>query len=614
MCGIFGYIKGDHWQHTGHRNSLSHRGPDEFKSWEDEAIYLSHSRLSIVALDNGSQPFVSSDLITLVNGEIYNYAEIKTILMAEGERFSTSSDCEVVHNGFRKYGKEIFNKLQGIYSVAIWDRRVSQLTIVRDPVGVKPLYFIDDGQKVGFASEIKSFFIELEGHGASVDQHAMSEFLYYRYVRSHRTMFEGISKVLPGQIIQFDGAQKNIDFIRVPKDTLNSNSRLESQHKVVEALNKSVQAQLMGEVASGVYLSGGIDSSTICALCSIYSTRELRSYCVDFEEYKDNSESVFASMVAEVYQTSHTNVTVSIADVIANWFEMAWHYDEPMGDAAVIPTYLVSKIAASDGVKVIFAGEGADELFAGYEKYKRIFNLFCDNESTSRESIEDEWVSSTTVFDCQALRDLGVHNELSEEISELQKQDIPKLYKDGATVVKSLLKTDQRSMLAENYLMKADKMTAASGLEERVPFLDLRFMELAKTIKLKHMIENEAGIYEEKALLKSGFSNILPMQIITRKKKGYGTPTDQWFKLALGELLEIRLERSFLLNTMNIDYIRGLLLDHRSGKRRNNVKLWSLLCLDLWHYIFIEACGDLSRVNWSDYAPSFDHGVTEGRG
>ena len=370
---------------------------------------------------------------------------------------------------------------------------------------MKPLYFLDNGEKVAFASEIKSFFLELKGHRPSVDEKSMAEFLYYRYVRSHRTMFEGVSKVLPGQIVQFNRNQKNTFSIHTPKSSLESSSRLESQHRVVEALTKSVQAQLLGEAQSGVYLSGGIDSSTICALCSIYSTRPLRSYCVDFKEHKDNSESVFAGLVANEYRTKHKNVTVSLSDVLANWFEMAWHYDEPMGDAAVVPTYLVSKIAALDGVKVIFAGEGADELFAGYEKYKRIFNLSHESENVSRERIEDEWISSTTVFDAQALQDLGIARQMSQEIARSQKKDIPDCYQDAAALVKSLLVTDQRSMLAENYLMKADKMTAASGLEERVPFLDLRFLEIARTINFDHMTNNESGSYEEKALLKMAF-------------------------------------------------------------------------------------------------------------
>lgn len=609
MCGIFGYNLTGSLVGGEFSNTLGHRGPDSFAEWSDESVYLSHSRLSIVALQNGAQPFVDTELVTMVNGEIFNFAELKSQLISRGAKFITNSDCEVIHHGYKYYGQHIFSKLEGIFAVAIWDRKEKSLTLARDPQGVKPIYYYQRGVDFAFTSEIKSFFLDVEGIIPKVNENALSEFLFYRYVRSSDTLFESIYKLCPGEIISYKNGEISKNLFSSDCDIRSPKSYIEAQHRLVEILSNSVQSQLMGDADIGIYLSGGIDSSTICALTTIYSTRSIRSYCVEFEEYPDHSEAVYAEQVANTFGTIHRNVNVSLRDVIENLFLMGWHYDEPMGDAAVAPTFLVSKVAASDGIKVILAGEGSDELFAGYSKYQILYNLAKSQTVYDQAELLNTWINCISVFDLNDLRALGVDRCQLDVLLSSVSADISKTKLTAENLVKSLLLTDQNSMLAENYLMKADKMTSAHGLEERVPFLDLPFVSFCRKLEVDQMVAINGGVYEEKKIIKNAFSNLLPLDIINRKKKGYGTPTSIWFKNELKILMSERIRKSTILKRFNQEYIIKLLDDHVNGRKNQNVKLWALLALDLWHYIYIENFAKIYNIDWDTYAPEFKEKV-----
>lgn len=597
MCGIFGIIKTDGFEKKfNNLNSLSHRGPDDYFFYESQKIFLSHSRLKIMDKANGRQPFIDNErkVVTAVNGEIYNFSELRASLVQEGIKFKTSSDCEVIHQGYMTYGESFFHKLIGIFAFSIWDEKKEKLILCRDHAGVKPLYYHHDKDNLSFSSEIKSLIIEA-GVDPQVCNEALTEYLFYRYVRSNKTLFNNIYKLLPGDCLIVRKGEIEIKKLTYSNQDIGELFP-EKRHKFLSTLNEVVRSQLISDgVNFGVYLSGGIDSSSIAAISSIFSPQRLFSYCVEFDDYPDNSEATFAKLVGEHFNTNHKTLTLKMSDIKENLLKIAWHYDEPMGDAAIIPTYFVSRLANEDSVKVVFAGEGADELFAGYTKYKEMIEAFKKNNFSDMPEI---WEKNISVFNLSELSSLGFDvNEIKDELNSesfLSKQNIDDF-------VQSLLETDQESMLSENYLMKADKMTMAFGIEERVPFLDQRIVSFARQLSWKDMSTRYDSSITEKAILKDSLHTILPVDIISRKKKGYGTPTDIWFKNDMYDLLINRLNKSSILASLDTKFINHLLDEHKNNLAKNNVKLWSLLALDLWHFVHIKNKSRIDDLNLEKY-------------
>jgi len=532
-------------------------------------------------------------MVLVCNGEIYNYQTLKLELMSKGYKFKTNSDSEVIVHGYEDQGSAFFSRLNGMFAFALWDATINSLLLARDPSGMKPLYYLERDKRFAFASEMKAL-VNFDKTHSGINEEVLADYLFWRYVPNAQTMYKDIKKLLPGQILVInDGTISEVLSIG-PYASKIAPVRSEPRNIALlsSCLSSAVERHLMSEVPVGVFLSGGIDSSTIAGLSSIFSFEQIFSFCVYFRDFPEGSEVGFAESVARYYETNHHNVEVCLDDVIRELPLIAWHYGEPMGDGAVIPTYFVSKYAEKF-VKVILAGEGSDEQFAGYDKYHQMLGRF-------RYGIVDHTTLSRAYRDFISVFSLGQLSLLLKDFDAgLQEHKLntmldPVFYNHQSDdeLLKSMLLFDRSSMLAENYLMKGDKMTMAHGVEERAPFLDREILSFSSKLDVNLLYKISSDGLREKHILKKAVSGIIPIEIVNRKKKGYGTPTHVWLRNELGELFEKRIKRSTVFEMFfNLDYIHELSGRHRSGKEDHRTRIWSLLALDLWFEIFITRGG-----------------------
>lgn len=605
MCGIVGFNWHDEKLLEQMMAAVAHRGPDESGSYLDDYISLGHQRLKIIDLVTGKQPIHNEDnsLHIIFNGEIYNYPELRQCLLQKGHRSYTNTDTEVILHAYEEYGANCVTLFNGIFAFAIWDSNKKQLFLARDRLGIKPLYYYAKGDRFIFASELKAI-LECESVPRNVDLDALNEFFIFRYVPSDKTLIKDIHKLLPAHTMTVNRNETRLlQYWDIAEQTTNKPDDYYIDN-LRNLLRQAVKQQLISDVPLGLSLSGGIDSTCVLALMSEI-TSNIKTFSVGFGSETEN-ELDSARFAANYFGTDHYEIEVVEKD-LELLPEMVWQLDEPIGDAATLPTYVLAKFAKKQ-VTVLLAGEGGDELFAGYDNYKlmilgdRLSNLvptaIKHNLPTTVSHLQDfsnirRAIEFISIEDKQAqylsLIRLFTEAEHKKLGNFSQANRTGNYFPEDMGLLNKLLYFGIKTWLPNDFFMKADKMTMAHAIEERVPILDHNIVEFAFSIPPQLKLKGTNGKY----IFKKAMAGLLPKQIINRRKRGYNAPMDYWFKHSLRNTLEQLLYES-RHDYYNKEYVLDLLNSFQGTGKNYNLnfpnaqKLWSILVFEMWHRLFIE--------------------------
>jgi asparagine synthase (glutamine-hydrolysing) len=632
MCGICGKLvwndpRGVSEQLVREMSAvLAHRGPDGSGEhvWNDAtvAIGLGHRRLSIIDLsDAGRQPMSNDDGTVWVihNGEIYNFRELRAELETLGYRFHSKTDTEVIVRAYEAWGTSCVERLQGMFASAVWDQSRRRLFIARDRVGIKPLYYVARPDSLLFASELKALMQD-PTLDTQVDDSALDRYLAFGYVPAPDTIFPSVKKLPPAHTLTWEDGRMRIEpyWRYQPADgTEPRRSDGEWLEEFESVLERAVARQMVSDVPLGAFLSGGIDSSLIVWMMSRSSELPVRSFTVGFDK-QNWSESRYARLVAREFGTQHREHDVS-PDAMEILPKLVWHLDEPFGDSSMLPTYYVSKMTRQD-VTVALSGDGGDELFAGYTRYQgeRLSNIFRRFPSWVRSGVVST-LRSAPLARTESGRRLGTvlaNAELDFVSRYRNKQSLGslttrmELYADdfrenlSATVdpldelfasvserdfIDRLTTFDMEFYLPNDMLVKVDRMSMASSLEVRVPFLDETVIEVASRIPNHLKLRN----FTTKYLLRRMAAKVLPPEIWRRGKQGFGVPIQSWFR---GELVDAA--RDMLLDgqTLNRGYfaragLEKLLRRHERGTGDHGHLIFALMSFEIWNRVFIDKRG-----------------------
>ncbi|MBI2527055.1 MAG: asparagine synthase (glutamine-hydrolyzing) [Candidatus Rokubacteria bacterium] len=588
----------------------AHRGPDGEGFVHRGAAGLGHRRLAIIDLATGDQPMANDDdsMWIVFNGEIYNYREIRADLQARGARFRTSSDTEVILRAYEAEGPACVHRLRGMFAFAILDGRARRLFLARDRTGIKPLVYAWDGRRLHFASELKAL-LEDPGLSRELDLQALGDYFTHHYIPAPRTIFRAIRKLPPAStlLLPLDGGEPVISrYWRLrfaPDDAVGEREWIA---RLRAHLTDAVESHMVSDVPIGAFLSGGMDSSTVVALMARASSRPIRTFSIGFDE-ADFDELGFARQLAAHYGTDHYEMVVkpSALEVLPR---LAWQLDEPFADSSAIPTYYVSKITR-EHVTVALSGDGGDESFAGYRRYARAQAL---HERLDRGLLAGTRPALRLLSRLMpagargqgyaGLLGAGPVDRYFRLITGQRRETLRRLLADelapvadGATdpapfrrlaadsgardYVSALQWIDIETYLPDDILTKVDRTSMLVSLESRVPLLDHRLMEFVGTIPLSLKLRQGAGKY----ILKQAMAGLLPPDILTRRKMGFGVPLGSWFRNELREmtrdlLLSPRARQRGLVRPAAVEE----LLRIHDGGRDCSPRLWALLSLELW--------------------------------
>lgn len=644
MCGIVGAFgrRGRRFEAdeiAALRDAMIHRGPDDEGLWLREPVAdvgFGHRRLSIVDLtEAGRQPMFNEDGTVAVtfNGEIYNHELLRAELERRGHRFASHCDSEVLVHLYEEYGVEMVHRLVGMFAFAIWDERRERLFLARDRLGIKPLYFLDDGETFAFASEIKALLPLLRRR--EVDPIALAHYLTFVAVPPPRTLFAGISKLAPAEtlVVTREGPRRPqrywdpIEYrVQFDGDAIDWEAELRFR------LERSIDRRMMSDVPVGVFLSGGVDSSTNVALMSQLVDHPINTFSIGFRDAPKFNEFRWARQIADRFGTNHHEVLIDADDLWRFMPDLVFHQDEPIADPVCVPLYFVAKLAKDNGVTVVHVGEGADELFAGYPTYVQAHaiatghwrrfralptplrsaaarvgtralagrpGLDVHREALHRGGRHDGrlWWGGAVAF-----YELGLDRITTDELRRdldgtAPAEVVSAISADGARAgardeLDELIYQDLRLRLPELLLMRVDKLTMANAVEARVPFLDHEVVELAMAMPAAEKVRHGVG----KHVLKRAVGDLLPRDLVWRPKQGFGTPVSDWFRGPLSEELSRRLDGSAIHDLGYLEHaeIRQLIDLHRSGRADRSFQLWNLLNLAVWfdHWIAGEPAED----------------------
>ncbi len=612
MCGICG-IASTHGPVDSDRlramaTTLIHRGPDSEGLHIADGVGIAARRLAIIDLTGGDQPIANEDgtVVVIQNGEIYNYRELMDELERAGHRFRTRCDTEVLVHGYEEWGERLWERLRGMFAVAVWDARRRRLVLARDRFGIKPLYYRDVNGELSFASELDAL-----PHG-DVDLNALDAFLAFNSVPAPLSIFVDIRKLLPGHTLTWENGDVALErFARTgPLETRHGDDEAELVEECRARLRDSVRAHLIADVPVGVLLSGGVDSGTLAALAAEQSSEAVRTFSIGFEEASFD-ELAGARAVAERYGTIHRELTLR-PDAALLLPALAEAFDEPFADSSALPTYLVSKLAAED-VKVALSGEGSDELFGGYYTYVAdlLAQRFGGIAAAARPLAELLPTSTRRLsFDYKAKRftraahlpPLERHHGWKEIFSADARAELTGRpangfdplgpYRarfaetDGHELLTRLQDVDFGLYLVDDLLTKTDRASMAWSLEARVPFMDTVVANFAFSLPAKHKVRR----LSKKRLLRQAVEPLLPHEVVHGRKRGFSIPAAAWLR---GEL------EPFARDTLSADTLRRQgffrhdavekLLDvHVLGHEDLSRQLWGLLSFTLWHEHHVE--------------------------
>jgi asparagine synthase (glutamine-hydrolysing) len=592
--------------------AIRHRGPDDFGFYHDAWAHLSQRRLSIIDIQGGHQPMSNETAALWItfNGEIYNHAELRPALEQAGHRYQSHSDSETILHAYEEHGSDCLRLFQGMFAFAIWDAKRQRLFCARDRLGIKPFYYYWDGRLFAFASEIKAL-LEHPAISAVLAEDLLPEALAFGFISSDRTLFKNIRELMPGHrmLLDVDGPHPELKCERywdIPGEAVSHPQEFDERGWISQTrrlLEESVERHLMSDVPLGVFLSGGVDSSAIAALAQQRSTRPIQTFAVGYAEGR-YSELNYARRVAASLGTDHREVVVGREAFFAALPKLIWHADQPMAWPSSVPLYYVSKLA-SQNVKVALTGEGSDELFAGYERYRwldvnqRYAQRYARVPHAIRRKIRD-WIGSSSLLTGSLRRKLR-HTVLGRELT-FESLFLENFYcafdagtsydgymsfwnaRPGASSLARTLYADQKTYLVE-LLLKQDRMSMAASIESRVPFLDHTLVEFAARIPDSLMIRGRT----QKYVLKAAVADLLPRDIVHRKKMGFPTPLAQWLRHPSAEQLYARLRSADGLLAAHLDFrqVDELIEGHRSGREDATDRIWRLLNLQLWGDLFL---------------------------
>lgn len=597
MCGILG-IYGFNDKQTVKKagKRLIHRGPDMFGHYVDKNVELFHRRLSIVDLSKkGRQPMISRNgrFVIVFNGEIYNFRTLRSAI-DRNFNFSTGTDTEVILRLFEEEGIACINKLEGDFAFAIWDSKNKELVLARDRSGVKPLYYFKDGEKFILASEYKAiipFIKKIE-----INKQALSDFMSWGFNPGDETFIKGVFALPPAHYCRLTRESFEI------KKYWDIYSSKEKPENVPFLLKRSVNQRLMADVPLGVYLSGGLDSSSIVATLS-ESVKNLKTFSVGFESTEVLDETVFAEKVATMYKTDHKNIHLNDS-YLKYWPKIAWHLDEPLSNLSVLPLYVMSREASKD-VKVVLSGNGGDECFGGYRQHQLVYNAYKYSRVVPRSVLKfgggltSMFAKNKRIseFSEKFIRDAKDPEKSYSDLmfKDLDESEKKKLLGSGVKPSKRFIKLNKNRLLkdlkfidyryraANNYLLADDKTNMANSVESRVPLFDHRLVGAAWKIKDKKQV----SLFDKKIFLKKLMKDKLPKEILYRKKYGFTSPLRQWFNSKL-DVYESKVYDSELFKKSKLD---KWFENYKADNRKMNV-IWSMINSAIWKETFLDSSGE----------------------
>ncbi|MDQ3739745.1 MAG: asparagine synthase (glutamine-hydrolyzing) [Actinomycetota bacterium] len=615
MCGICGIVdvRGERVSEDALRGmnaTLFHRGPDSEGVLVDGPVGLAMRRLSIIDLDGGSQPIgnETGSIQVVQNGEIYNYRELRAELERAGHRFATHSDTEVLVHLYEEHGLGFAERLRGMFAVAIWDSERRRVVVARDRFGIKPLYWRHAGGQVSFASELKALR-EQPGFSRELDPDALEAYLALNWVPAPLTIYREARKLPPGHLLVVEDGEPRVERYARPAPAPRSALRQESFEELAEELRgrlrDSVRAHLIADVPVGVLLSGGVDSSAIAALAADQVTGRLQTFSIGFDEAGFN-ELDRARLTAQRYDTDHHELVVR-PDAVDLLPKVVGAYDEPFADSSALPTYLVNELAAKH-VKVALAGEGGDELFAGYNTYaadriagrlgplaarlRPLIDLLPSSSGAAR--LDDK---AKRFAAAGALPPLERHCGWTQVLSpEVRRElldgrggslDPIDLYRArfaetaGAELLTRLQDVDLGINLADDQLVKTDRASMAHSLEARVPFLDPAVSDFAFSTPAVHKVRG----LQKKRLLRAAVAPVIPAEILTAPKQGFSIPAAAWLRGELSGMVREQLSPARLREQgwFQPEPVARLIDEHLSARADRSRQLWSLLVFTLWN-------------------------------
>ncbi|MGA5677257.1 asparagine synthase (glutamine-hydrolyzing) [Bacillus bombysepticus] len=614
MCGYVGclyntakrYSETEKIQFENMTNLLYHRGPDDQGYFRDEHVQFGFRRLSIIDLDAGHQPLAYDNerYILMFNGEIYNYIELREMLIKQGACFSTQSDTEVIVALYAQVKEECVNYLRGMYTFVIWDRQEKKLFGARDHFGIKPLYIAQQNDITFFASEKKSILHVMQDKG--VNPTALQHYFTYQYGPEPETLTNDINKIEPGHYF-IKEIGKEIEVYRYWKPYFNASDNKKEEHirAIRDVLYDSVKVHMRSDVPVGAFLSGGIDSSIIASIAKEINPN-LLTFSVGFE-HRGFSEIDVAKETAEKLGVKNYSVLVTPQEFMNEFPKIMWHMDDPLADPAAVPLYFVAKEARKH-VTVVLSGEGSDELFGGYNIYRepnslKMFSYIPTSGRTVLKAlsgvlkegfkgksflergctpIEERYYGNAKIFrEEEKIKLIKSYNE------SVNYKDVTKpLYneiKDYDDVSK-MQYIDMYTWLRGDILLKADKMSTAHSLELRVPFLDKEVFDVASKIPTELKIANRTT----KAILREAVRGIVPDHVLDRKKLGFPVPIRHWLKDEMYDWALNIIKESKTEHLIDKKYVLNLLEAHRTDKGDHSRKIWTVLTFMVWHQIYIE--------------------------
>ncbi len=588
MCGIFGY-----WDRSARAmeagtlsamaRQIVHRGPDDegIHHVPARGVAIGNRRLSIIDLAGGHQPFVSDDgkVAVVQNGEIFNYVELAEELRREGVRLDSHSDTEVLLRLYEREGIAFVKRLNGMFAIAIDDAREDALYLVRDRIGVKPLYVADEGGRVLFGSEIKAL-APAGGTAGGVDLEALHHYLTFNYIPAPWTIWRGVRHVMPGTWVRYGRTGTHTE------RWWNLADQREQDHafddwaaEFMSVLDDATRIRLRADVPWGAFLSGGVDSSTIVGLMARHVQQPVKTFCIGFADPRFD-ESAYALDAAQRFGCDHT-MEVAELNMLDRWPRVLHHLDQPHGDASFMPTLRVSELAAKH-VKVVLTGDGGDELFAGYEKYEEFFKR-PDAFTMADREFQRAYFDSISLFTPQAKQGL-YRPEVAAQLAGVDSFDAAaRPWFDEAQHfdrINQALYLDMQLLLSGNNLVKPDRMGMAVSIEARTPFLDWRMMELAFRSRGRTKLSPEG---DKKHWYKKAVIPLIGQELAYRKKQMFTVPVGEWFRKDSYPWLQSTLEGSELLRQLfEPAQVASLLERHRDGSANHTRELRALAAVALW--------------------------------
>lgn len=606
ICGFTGEIQNKTKVIENMANLITHRGPDSAGFFVDKDVSMGFRRLSIIDIDGGEQPIYNetNNLVLTFNGEIYNYKELKEELIQKNHKFYTQTDSEVLVHGFEEWGKDLLPKLRGMFAFAIWDRENKTLFMARDPFGIKPLHWSKIGENFVYASEIKSI-LAFPNFEKKFNQKMLDKYLSFQYAVPPETFFENVYCLMPGHYMYYKDGKAKIERYFEAKFNINEDLDLETASKQIEDVFKnSVEAHRISDVEVGCFLSSGVDSSYV----SSYFEGQ-KAFTVGFDFGEKYNEVTWAQNLSKKIGINHHYKIISSEEFWNSIKKVQYHMDQPLADPSCIALYFVSKLA-SEHVKVVLSGEGADELFGGYTVYNepRVFRLYQKifNQKArtflanlvkkipfrfkgrsfiirGENTVENKFIGNAFMFSEEDKKKILKNSALATRPQDVCKPlyERAKNYDD----VTKMQYLDINMWMVGDILLKADRMSMANSLELRVPFLDKEVFKVASTIptKLKTPKENTKYALRQAAMKR------LPFDTAQKEKLGFPVPTRVWLrdKKYYGIVKDAFLSDA-AAKFFNCEELISILDDHYNGKWDNSRKIWTIYIFIVWYNIYFK--------------------------